>query len=98
MWKVRKTLAEDGSQSERLLPDTSRLTACFAFDNNLNNTSSFNKRKASSPRTASPLSPYALRNLLSFVLIEILSINVRLHSAFKVNGHSEFLTNQNADC
>nr|CCA15961.1 peptidase putative [Albugo laibachii Nc14] len=33
----------------------------------------------SSPRTASPLSLYALRNLLSFVLIEILSVKARLH-------------------
>nr|CCA20995.1 AlNc14C109G6319 [Albugo laibachii Nc14] len=80
---TNETLAEDGIQSECLKTNTYRLTACFAFDNNLNNTSyvpSFYKRKASSPRTASPLSPFALRNALSFVLIEILAIKARLHS------------------
>nr|CCA20643.1 AlNc14C99G5989 [Albugo laibachii Nc14] len=83
-----ETLAEDGSQSERLLPNTYRLIACFAFDNNLNTTSdvpSFHKRKTSSPRKASPLSPYALGNLLSFALMEILSVKARLHSAFIKN-------------
>nr|CCA25151.1 AlNc14C278G10068 [Albugo laibachii Nc14] len=85
-WGNYKTLAEDSSQSERLQSNTYRLTACFAFENNLNDTSYmpyFSKRKAPSPRIASPLSPCPLGKLLSFVLIEILTIKARLYSAFK---------------
>nr|CCA25143.1 AlNc14C278G10068 [Albugo laibachii Nc14] len=82
-WGNYKTLAEDSSQSERLQSNTYRLTACFAFENNLNDTSYmpyFSKRKAPSPRIASPLSPCPLGKLLSFVLIEILTIKARLYT------------------
>nr|CCA15551.1 AlNc14C12G1485 [Albugo laibachii Nc14] len=87
--KAIETLAEDGSYPERLLSNTCSLTACFALDNTVNNTSDvpyFPKEKASSPRTATPVSSYAIRNSLSFVLIEILAIEARLYFAFQVDN------------